>query len=101
MLCAPVFRKQQKIVNVQNEKADGYESARMTAMAEMKFVENKLQSFDLNAKPTVTHTQIEKLQKVGLREEGDESARIRSVGCGQHAVRVRNSPATDQTLDAL
>ncbi len=33
-------------------------------MAEMKFIENKLQSFDINAKPPVTHTQIEKLQKV-------------------------------------
>jgi len=36
----------------------------MTTMAEMKFIENKLQSFDINAKPPVTHTQIEKLQKV-------------------------------------
>jgi hypothetical protein len=38
----------------------------MTTMAEMKFVENKLQSFDINAKPSITHTQIEKLQKVNL-----------------------------------
>ena len=36
----------------------------MTTMAEMKFMENKLQSFDINAKPPITHTQIEKLQKV-------------------------------------
>jgi hypothetical protein len=40
----------------------------MTTMAEMKFVENKLQSFDVNAKPSVTHTQIEKLQKVIKKE---------------------------------
>jgi len=38
----------------------------MTTMAEMKFVENKLQSFDINAKPSVTYTQVEKLQKVFL-----------------------------------
>jgi len=37
-------------------------------MAEMKFIENKLQSFDINAKPPVTHTQIEKLQKVFLEK---------------------------------
>lgn len=37
---------------------------RMTSMAEMKFVENKLQSFDIDATPSVTHTQIEKLHKV-------------------------------------
>ncbi|CAF0945614.1 unnamed protein product [Adineta steineri] len=55
--------KQQKIINNQNEKFDDYESTRMSAMAEMKFVENKLQSFDINVKPSVTHTQIEKLQK--------------------------------------
>ncbi len=61
------FRKQQKIVNCQNEKLDEYESTRMSTMAEMKFVENKLQSFDINAKPSVTHTQIEKLQKVKKR----------------------------------
>ena len=59
-----LFRKQQKIINCQNQKFDEYESTRMTAMAETKFVENKLQSFDINAKPPVTHTQIEKLQKV-------------------------------------
>jgi hypothetical protein len=41
----------------------------MTTMAEMKFVENKLQSFDINAKPSVTHTQIEKLQKVNLKKK--------------------------------
>jgi len=58
------FRKQQKIINNQNEKFDEYESIRITTMAEMKFIENKLQSFDINAKPPVTHTQIEKLQKV-------------------------------------
>jgi hypothetical protein len=62
-LCAE-FRKQQKIINNQNEKFDEYESIRMTTMAEMKFIENKLQSFDINAKPPVTYTQIEKLQKV-------------------------------------
>ena len=33
-------------------------------MAEMKFIENKLQSFDIHAQPPVTHTQIEKLKKV-------------------------------------
>jgi len=41
----------------------------MTTMAEMKFVENKLQSFDINAKPSVTYTQVEKLQKVFLINE--------------------------------
>jgi hypothetical protein len=61
-----LFRKQQKIINYQNEKFDEYESTRMTTMAEMKFVENKLQSFDINAKPSVTYTQVEKLQKVFL-----------------------------------
>jgi hypothetical protein len=61
-----LFRKQQKIINCQNEKFDEYESTRMTTMAEMKFVENKLQSFDINAKPSVTYTQVEKLQKVFL-----------------------------------
>jgi len=39
----------------------------MTAMAEMKFIENKLQSFDINTTPSVTHTQIEKLKKVCLQ----------------------------------
>jgi hypothetical protein len=58
------FRKQQKIINNQNEKFDEYESKRLTTMAEMKFIENRLQLFDINAKPPVTHTQIEKLQKV-------------------------------------
>lgn len=33
-------------------------------MAEMKFIESKLQGFDINAKPPVTHTQIENLKKV-------------------------------------
>ena len=61
-------RKQQKIINCQNEKFDQYESTRMTTMAEMKFIENKLQSFDINAQPPVTHTQIEKLKKVSRRE---------------------------------
>jgi len=41
-------------------------------MAEMKFIENKLQSFDINAKPSVTHTQIEKLQKVFLINQIEE-----------------------------
>ena len=63
------FRKQQKITNKQNEKFDEYESIRMTTMAEMKFIENKLQSFDINAKPSVTHTQIEKLQKVRFQNK--------------------------------
>ncbi|CAF0814360.1 unnamed protein product [Adineta ricciae] len=55
--------KQQKITNVQNAKFDEYESNRMSTMAEMKFVQNKLQSFDINAKPAVTHTEVEQLQK--------------------------------------
>lgn len=59
-----MFRKQQKIINCQNEKIDHYESTRMGTMAEMKFIENKLQSFDINVQPSVTHTQIEKLKKV-------------------------------------
>ncbi|CAF4728488.1 unnamed protein product, partial [Rotaria sp. Silwood1] len=62
-LAKVLHEKQQKIINCQNAKFDEYESTRMTTMAEMKFVENKLQSFDINAKPPVTHTQIEKLQK--------------------------------------
>lgn len=57
-------RKQQKITNNQNEKFDEYESKRLTTMAEMRFIENQLQVFDINAKPSVTHTQVEKLQKV-------------------------------------
>lgn len=40
----------------------------MTTLAEMKFVENKLQSFDINAQPPVTHTQIAKLKTVIRRE---------------------------------
>ena len=35
-------------------------------MADMKLVENKLQLFDVNAKPSITHTQIDKLKKVIL-----------------------------------
>ncbi|CAF5010898.1 unnamed protein product, partial [Rotaria magnacalcarata] len=62
-LAKTLHEKQQKIINCQNQKFDEYESSRMTAMAETKFVENKLQSFDINAKPPVTHAQIEKLQK--------------------------------------
>ena len=58
------FRKQQKITNVQNEKLDEYETARLSAMAEMKFVESQLQSFDIQAKPSITHTQIGEMQKV-------------------------------------
>ena len=53
-------------VNVQNAKFDEYESNRMSTMAEMKFVQNKLQSFDINAKPAVTHTEVEQLQKVNF-----------------------------------
>lgn len=63
-----LFSKQQKIINCQNAKSDEYESIRMTTLAEMKFVENKLQSFDINAKPPVTHTQIAKLKTVIRRE---------------------------------
>ena len=36
----------------------------MTTMAETKFVDNQLQSFDIQAKPPITHTQVEQLQKV-------------------------------------
>ena len=59
-----LFRKQQKIINCQNENFDHYESTRMGTMAEVKFIENKLQSFDINVQPSVTHSQIEKLKKV-------------------------------------
>ncbi len=41
----------------------------MTTIAEIKFIENRLQSFDINAKPSVTHTQIEELQKVNKRRK--------------------------------
>ncbi|CAF0759451.1 unnamed protein product [Rotaria sordida] len=58
-----LHEKQQKIINCQNEKFDEYESTRMMTMAEMKFIENKLQALDINTKPPVTHTQIEKLQQ--------------------------------------
>ena len=33
-------------------------------MAEMKFVESQLQSFDIQAKPPVTHSKISQMQKV-------------------------------------
>ena len=41
----------------------------MTTLAEMRFVENRLQAFDINAKPPVTHTQIDKLKKVSFMNE--------------------------------
>lgn len=55
--------KQQKISNVQNEKFDQIETTRLSAMAEMKFVESQLQSFDIQAKPPVTHSKISQMQK--------------------------------------
>ncbi|CAF3246212.1 unnamed protein product [Rotaria socialis] len=92
-LAKTLHEKQQKIINCQNQKFDEYESARMTAMAETKFVENKLQSFDINAKPPVTHTQIEKLQK-----------EIDNIRCEYEILKQKIAhwmPCDEPTIDSL
>lgn len=55
--------KENSIKNRQKEKFDEIESIRFTTMAEMKFIENQLESFDVQNKPAVTHSNIAKIEK--------------------------------------
>ena len=54
----------------------------MTTLAEMKFLDSKLQSFDINMKPAITHTQVEKLQKVRGQGESVRLNLLSHVGFG-------------------